>query len=369
MIRIQVITLRQLITAIVAAILVLALAIFAVTSFLKKDDADVFSPTYDGTAVTETQSVSASGQALAARTGVQNPQSVGDDYLLKKLPSFVRLVFGFDPTDASSILCHALPGAKIAQEASIEGFCADEHAASGEITPSIRVQIDELETALQLTRRSDLASALSFNNGSEKRVFIYHSHTTEAYADSVCPAGNWRSSDDTQNVIRVGDELCRDLESFGIEAVHNTTYHENPNYNYAYPESLKTLRAEYEAHPETALFIDLHRDAWIEGSTRARAVDVSGASCAQIQFVIGVGTDDVPIPHWKQNYEIAARLTQRLEELAPGITRPVRSVAAKYNQFVGPGCILVEIGHNQNTLAEAENSMKYLAEAIGDLLS
>ena len=50
-------------------------------------------------------------------------------------------------------------------------------------------------------------------------------------------------------------------------------------------------------------------------------------------------------------------------------TRPVRSVAAKYNQFVAPGCILVEIGHNQNTLAEAENSMKYLAEAIADLLS
>lgn len=368
MIRIQVITLRQLITAIVVAILVLALAIFALTSFLKKDDANVFAPTYNGTAVSETQSVSASGQALAARTSERDSQSVGDDYLLKKLPSFVRLIFGFDPTDTASILCHALPGAQIAREASVEGFCADEHAASGEITPSIRVQIDELESALQLTRRSDLASALSLR-GSEKRVFVYHSHTTEAYADSVCPAGNWRSSDDTQNVIRVGDELCHNLESFGIEAVHNATYHENPNYNYAYPESLKTLRAEYEAHPETALFIDLHRDAWIEGSTRARAADVGGVSCAQIQFVIGVGTDEVPIPHWKQNYEIAARLTQRLEELAPGITRPVRSVAAKYNQFVAPGCILVEIGHNQNTLAEAENSMKYLAEAIADLLS
>ncbi len=37
---------------------------------------------------------------------------------------------------------------------------------------------------------------------------------------------------------------------------------------------------------------------------------------------------------------------------------------ALYNQHVSPNCILVEVGHNANTLEQAKNSMRYLAESI-----
>lgn len=365
-VRIQVITLRQLIAAIAAVVLVIALLVYALCAFLKKDDGSVYPNTPAANCSMETQSVSASGQALAARSDARGGKSAQIGYLARKLPEWVRLFFGFDPTDAQSIIAHALPGAKIACDASIAGFISDEHAQQAHISPSVSLQIEQLEQSLKLTPRSALLSDLPDAQGA--RVFVYHSHTTEAYADSVCPAGSWRCSDDTQNVIRIGDVLCQNLAACGVTPSHSSVYHENPNYNYAYPESLKTLRAQYASFPQTALFIDLHRDAWIEGSSRPRAVQADGVSCAQLQFVIGVGTDDTPIPHWKQNYEYAARITAALEEIAPGITRPVRSVAAKYNQFVAPGCILVEVGHNQNTLAEAEHAMKYLAEAIASVL-
>ena len=366
MVRIQVITLRQLIAAIAAVVLAIVLIVFALSAFLKKDDAgsiDIAQTAY----CVETQSVSASGQALAARAAqTQQDETIQSGYLTRKLPQWIRLVFGFDPTDQQSIFSHALPGAQIAAQASIEGYLTDEHAQSEPLPPSVSVQIEQLEQSIALTPQNTLFADL--RDTQDMRVFVYHSHTTEAYADSIADAGSWRAADDTQNVISVGDELCRNLESFGIVPSHSRVYHENPNYNYAYTESLKTLRAEYEAYPQTALFIDLHRDAWIEGSSRARAVEVDGQSCAQLQFVIGVGTEDTAVPHWQQNYEYAARITAVLEEIAPGITRPVRSVAAKYNQFVAPGCILVEVGHNENTLAEAQASMKYLAEAIARVL-
>ena len=44
--------------------------------------------------------------------------------------------------------------------------------------------------------------------------------------------------------------------------------------------------------------------------------------------------------------------------------RPVLVKAGRYNQHVGTPAILVEVGHNRNTLKEALSSMPILARAI-----
>ncbi len=361
MIHIKVITLRQLIGIIAAVIIALALIVFAVFYFAKPSGQnELASADFSFTQDVQAEDLSACvGQALPMRSGKTS-------YLQEKLPQLIHLIFGFDPTDTMSIFAHAMPGASIADEAVIEGLDTA-RLQSGGALPQVTVRFEDDGQGIGLTLRNRLFS--SYRTDEDLRVFVYHSHTTEAYADSVATTSAWRSRDDSQNMIGVGDALCTALDSLSVTTSHDRSYHENPNYNYAYSHSMQSLQAEFDAYPKTDLFIDVHRDAWIEGSSRARAVQVDGHACAQVQFVIGRGTEDSPNPHWRENAALAEAITDELERIAPGITIPVRYVNSRYNQQVAPGCILVEIGHNENTLAEAHLAAKYLAQAIGIVLS
>ena len=54
--------------------------------------------------------------------------------------------------------------------------------------------------------------------------------------------------------------------------------------------------------------------------------------------------------------------------MAEGICRPVLVKNGRYNQHLSTPSILVEVGHNKNTLTEALNAMPLLAQAIADTL-
>lgn len=342
-----------------AVVLVLALAIFGLCRYL---DHRAMEPATQSELVSYLQAEDASacaGQAL--------PPRKHNTFLREQLPDLLRLLFGFDPTDPADIFCNAMPGAVIARDAVIEGL--DTSRMTDATAPIVTVHLNGQTHRTVLTRQNGLFQAYRHAVDGDFRVFLYHSHTTEAYADSVATTSAWRSRDDSQNMVGVGDALTEELERLGITVSHDRTYHENPDYNYAYSHSHDALQSEYENYPQTDLFIDVHRDAWIEGSSRARAVQVEGKPCAQLQFVIGKGSEDSPNPYWRENAAYAEALTEALEQIAPGITIPVRYVNSRYNQQVAAGCILVEVGHNENTLKEAHRAMKYLAQAIQVVLS
>jgi hypothetical protein len=46
--------------------------------------------------------------------------------------------------------------------------------------------------------------------------------------------------------------------------------------------------------------------------------------------------------------------------------RDIRVKTGRYNQHISSQCLLVEIGHNSNTLDEAIAAVEYLAAAIAD---
>ena len=80
-----------------------------------------------------------------------------------------------------------------------------------------------------------------------KRVFIYHTHTYEAYEQDADhpykPTERWRTADERYNMIRVGEELASQLRAAGIDATHDTTVYETPRLSTAYSRSLKGVEA------------------------------------------------------------------------------------------------------------------------------
>jgi stage II sporulation protein P len=117
------------------------------------------------------------------------------------------------------------------------------------------------------------------------------------------------------------------------------------------------------------MFIDIHRDAYDNSALRRDAVIVDGKLCAKIMFVVGTGEataaqGELPRPNWQQNFQLAQSVTNQLNKYAEGLAKPVRVKSNRYNQHVSDMCMLIEIGHNGNTLQEAKNSVPYVAKAI-----
>ncbi len=206
--------------------------------------------------------------------------------------------------------------------------------------------------------------------GPRGTILIYHTHTNEAYmrtpGETYRETEAWRTDDQNYSVVRVGEALSELLANRGFDVTHDVTDHEPPELATAYERSLNTVEG-YKEHFD--LYIDLHRDAYTPAAYRTLSVVAGGEDVAQLMMLVGNGKgfDDDPA-YFPRNLTFAKKLTSKLNQLSPGICQDVMVKNGRYNQHVGLS-ILVEAGHNRNTLMQAIASMPYLADAISDLLN
>lgn len=197
-------------------------------------------------------------------------------------------------------------------------------------------------------------------------ILIYHTHTHEAYAqDSDDPyeaVETWRTTDAEHSVVRVGTALAEALTELGYRVIHDTTDHEQDALSSAYLRSLETLESYEESFD---LRIDLHRDAYVDG-LQTCLMDDDGREYAQTMLLVGRGdayTGDEK-PPYDENLAFAQLLTNEMNARIPGICRNVTVKKGRYNQHTDKRCILVEVGHNLNTLEQALATVPCLSEAI-----
>ena len=206
------------------------------------------------------------------------------------------------------------------------------------------------------------------DDASHMRILIYHTHTHEAYeqvdGDLYEALEAWRTTDHGHSVVRVGEALASRLRRYGFDVVHDTTDHEGSELSTAYTRSLATLMNYRECFD---LYIDLHRDAYVEGDP-VSVTSRNGEEMAPVMLLIGNGNGFDVKPWYRQNLSFARALEARINEEAPGLCKPVLVKDGRYNQNIGVFSILVEVGHNRNTLAQACNSVSPLAKAIYSLL-
>lgn len=235
-----------------------------------------------------------------------------------------------------------------------------------------KVAIQQLEgTNYKLDIEALLKEPLKLkNNKSGPQVLIYHTHTTEAYLKSTSELGSdipSRLTDQRYNVLAVGDELSKLLKQDGIGVIHNGTNHLAQGDVGAYGRSLETITNIIKGNPSIIMTLDIHRDGYGEGKKLRSVVDVKGKSAAKIMFVVGTNYN-LQHPNWKENLKLALRLQKYLEDNYPGITRPIYISTNRYNEHVTNGSLIVEVGGDGNTISEATESMKYLANAIYEVL-
>ena len=240
-----------------------------------------------------------------------------------------------------------------------EAKAAQAFASSGNSGVATPRQGERIE--IEVVRRTDAGIRAP-------RVLIYHTHTHEAYeqtaSDPYEAVEVWRTTDNAHSVVKVGEELAAQLKRYGFDVVHDTTDHEAQQLSTAYTRSLITLMGYKERFD---LYLDLHRDAYVDGEPISVS-PLGDEEMAPVMLLIGNGNGFDVKPWYAQNLSFARALESRINREAPGLCKPVLVKDGRYNQNVGVFSILVEVGHNRNTLAQACNAVSPLAKAIFSLM-
>ena len=199
----------------------------------------------------------------------------------------------------------------------------------------------------------------------EPTVLILHSHGSECYTGTQEQVEPYRSLDDSQNMIAVGDQVAQLLEAGGITVVHDRNIYDYPDYNGAYTAARKAIQAYLAEYPTIQLVLDLHRDAADgDAGQLVTSATVDGQPSAQLMMVVGTDGTGLYHPDWQENLALALKLNVLLEQENPGITRPISLRSQRFNMDLTPGSLLIEVGAAGNTLEEAKTAATALAEAI-----
>ena len=229
----------------------------------------------------------------------------------------------------------------------------------------------KIDVAKLLEQKADLSVSKQAPS-----VLIFHTHTTESfqYLDrSFYTAGfPTRDKDAGRNMIRVGDEICGQLEAMGFSVIHDTEVHD-AHYTGAYERSRAAVQRYQKQYPSLQVLLDIHRDAiqQSDGTKIKPVATVGDKQAAQVMIISGCQEDGngvTDFPDWKQNLVFALLLQQKMEQQFPGLTRPVFFAPRRYNMHLSHCSLLLEVGSDSNTLEEACYSGRLIGYALGLLL-
>lgn len=190
----------------------------------------------------------------------------------------------------------------------------------------------------------------------EPLVYIYNTHDTEEYID--------------YNVFDASIYLKNKLNTLGINTIveENRTSKIRDDYGWNYSQSYKASRINLEKirndNPSLKLFIDLHRDSVGKNYT---SIEINEKKYAKILFVVGKEHN---------NYLQNLYFTQSIDETIKKYANISKGILEKsgygvngiYNQDIAQNVILMEVGGNENTKEEVNNTLDIISNVIKEIL-
>lgn len=214
----------------------------------------------------------------------------------------------------------------------------------------------------------DLSVDLDGDSGKEPLVLIYHTHGSETYKEEKGKSGS---------VLDVGKALKKELASYGIASIHDTSIYDQVNgeldRNAAYDYAGDSVEATLKKNPSIQVVLDLHRDS-VEDSIHL-VTEVDGKDTAQIMFFNGVSRlksgelTYLKNPNKSSNLAFSLQMQLLAAKYYPDFTRKIYIKGYRYNLHLARRAVLIEVGAQNNTVSEAKNAMKPLAEMLYRLLS
>ncbi|MFA5536481.1 MAG: stage II sporulation protein P [Bacillota bacterium] len=206
----------------------------------------------------------------------------------------------------------------------------------------------------------DLATDPKVLRGAE--IIIINTHNAETYKATD---GVSKEEGKNSGVSKVAAHLEKMLkDQYGLTVARSDKIHDFPKFEESYTNSGETLKKLLADNPHARVVIDIHRDA---GHAKPLVTTINDKKTAQIRLIVG---SDARLAHggWQQNREFARQVTEKMDELYPGLSLGYRVQSGRYNQHLHPRAILLEVGNDLNSLAEATQAIELFAEVLAELL-
>ena len=217
-------------------------------------------------------------------------------------------------------------------------------------------------------------ASLEIKDLSKPTILIYHSHTTECFTlldvGYYTESTDLKTKDTARNMVMVGDEICKVLESKGFNVVHDKKIHDL-SYNEAYGSSRKSMSKYLEKYPSIDITIDVQRDSitYKDGTKVKPTAKINGKKAARMMIISGCEYGSISnFPDWEYNLRFSTSVVNAVNERYPNLMRPILFSERKYNMDLTKNSFLLEIGTEGNTLDEACYSGRLFADALADLL-
>lgn len=191
---------------------------------------------------------------------------------------------------------------------------------------------------------SPVFNELIFDN---PKIYVYNTHNKENYASG--------------SVIDASIALKNKLESKNIDVIveDKDIVSEVKKNNLQYKDTYKVTRDLLinKMSEEFSIYIDLHRDSVSKDAT---TTEIDGKSYAKILFVIGGKHES-----YMENYSVCDKLNKYIKNINNKLTRGILvRKSSSYNQDLASNIILIELGSENNTMEEVNNTIEVLSEAI-----
>lgn len=203
--------------------------------------------------------------------------------------------------------------------------------------------------------------------GDGPQILIYHTHSQEAFADSV-------PGDVNTGIVGVGECLTKILtEQYGYRVLHHTGQYDVETRDNAYSRALPAVEQILAENPSIQVIIDLHRDEVAEETNLV--TDIQGRPTARFMFFNGLSrtrkTGDIDYlanENQEANLAFSFQMQLKAAEYYPGLTRRIYLKGYRYNMHLRPRTLLVELGAQNNTVEEAINACDPLAHILDMVL-
>ena len=205
-------------------------------------------------------------------------------------------------------------------------------------------------------------------NGDGPQILIYHTHSQEAFADSV-------PGDASTSIMGVGERLTGILrDQYGYEVLHHMGQYDLESRDDSYSVALADIEQVLRDYPSIQVIIDLHRDEMPE--TTRLVMDLDGRPTARFMFFNGLSrtkkTGNIAYLYNENldgNLAFSFQMQLKAVEYYPNLTRRIYLKGYRYNMHLRPKSLLIELGAQNNTLEEAMNACDPLAHILDLVLS
>lgn len=207
-------------------------------------------------------------------------------------------------------------------------------------------------------------------SGDRPKVLIFHTHSQEAFADSV-------SGDPNTSIVGMGQYLAEQLNAKGIKTMHHNGVYDlidgKLDRSKAYQLAEAGVTEILNQNPSIEVVIDLHRDGVREDLHLV--TDINGKQTAKIMFFNGLSrtktNGDISYlknPYIQDNLAFSFQMQLASETMYPGLARKIYLKGYRYSLHMMPKSLLIEAGAQTNTVQEMKNAMDLLADILEDVL-